>query len=44
MFVQGLSSLDEEEDIKLMVFDVGIMMKKTTKKVQICSKVKNDDF
>ena len=43
MFVQESISLDEE-DVDSMEFGEGIKMKKTTKKVQICSKVKIDDF
>ena len=43
MFVQNSSALDEEEDVKSMEFDGAIKMKKT-KKVQICSKIKINDF
>ena len=43
MFVQGPSSQDEE-DVESMEFGRGIKMKKTTKKVHICSKVKINDF
>ena len=43
VFVQGPSSQDEE-DVESMEFGGGIKMKKTTKKVQICSKVKINDF
>jgi len=32
MFVQNSSAHDEEEDVKLIEFDGGIKMKKTTKK------------
>ena len=38
VFVQNSSALDEEKDVKLMKLGGGIKMKKTTRKVQICSK------
>ena len=43
-FVQDSNALDEEEDVKSMEFGGDIKMKKTTRKVQICFKVKIDDF
>ena len=43
MFVQDSSALDEE-DVESMEFGEGIKMKTTIRKVQICSKVKIDDF
>ena len=42
VFVQNSSALDEE-DVKSMEFGGGIKMK-TTRKFQICSKIKIDDF
>jgi len=44
VFVQDSSALDEEENVEPMEFDGGIKMKKMTRKVQIYSKVKIDDF
>ena len=44
MFVQVLGPQDGERDVKSIEFDEGINVKKTTKKVYICSKVKIDDF
>ena len=44
VFVQDSSALDEKEDVKSMEFGGDIKMKKTIKKVQICSKVKINDF
>ena len=44
VFIQESSALDEEEDVKSMEFGRGIKMKKTTRKFQICSKVKIDDL
>jgi len=39
-----LECSDEKENVESMEFGGGIKMKKTTKKVQICSKVKINDF
>ena len=39
-----LERSDGEEDYELMEFDGGIKMKKATKKVQICSNAKINDF
>ena len=44
LFIQNLSALEEEEDVKSIEFGGDIKMKKTIKKVQICSKVKINDF
>ena len=44
MFIQDSSSQDEERDVKSIEFGGGINAKKTTKKVQIYSKVKINDF
>jgi len=44
MFIQVLNAQDGEGDVKTIEFDGGINAKKTTKKVQISSKVKIDDF
>ena len=42
MFVQNSSALDEEEDVKSTEF--GGQNEEANKKVQICSKVKVNDF
>ena len=38
MFVQDLSALNEEENVKSMEFDEGIKMKKTTRKFRFVLK------
>jgi len=44
VFVQVSSAQDGEWDVKSIEFGGAINAKKTTKKVQICSKIKIDDF
>ena len=44
VFVHDSSAQDKDGDVKSIEFDGGINANKTTKKVQICSKVKIDDF
>ena len=44
MFFQDSSAQDGGGDVKSIEFSRGINAKKTIKKVQICSKVKINDF